>query len=168
MPERGRRGVAEGGALVPLLPAGHPLRGDHDVDPLRPLLQAASGLAAGEHACVQILARPAAPHQAVRMRTRAMRMRSGGSPGVGFAGGVEAAATAAVRAALDLASPRAARGRAAPASAANRTTDPVRDRDARTTADAATTALWETAIRYGVVHTEPPRTPTPTSCAPGP
>ena len=79
MPERGRRGVAEGGALVPLLPAGHPLRGDHDVDPLRPLLQAASGLAAGEHACVQVLARPAAPHQAVRMRTRAMRMRSGGS-----------------------------------------------------------------------------------------
>src|SRR5947199_6264409 len=102
MPERGRRGVTEGGALMPLLPAGHPLRGDHDADPLRPLLQAGAGLAAGEHACVQVLARPATPRQAAGLRTQAMRMRSGGSTtGSGFAGGVQTVGTTALRAALD-------------------------------------------------------------------
>jgi len=52
-------GVATGGALCLALPEHYPLRTEHKVDPLRPLLGALAGLAEGESACVQILARPA-------------------------------------------------------------------------------------------------------------
>ncbi|MCC5035093.1 type IV secretion system DNA-binding domain-containing protein [Streptomyces sp. WAC 00631] len=79
----------------PLLPGGHivtagrlrparrtvlPLRTDHACDPLRALLQAATGMAEDESACVQILARPATGAALRRARRQARRLKSGRSP----------------------------------------------------------------------------------------
>lgn len=58
-PAQGYR-VVVGGELRLARAEGLPLRTDFDADPVRALLTAASGLGPGEHACVQILARPAA------------------------------------------------------------------------------------------------------------
>ena len=51
-------GVATGGELRLAAAEHYPLRTDHRVDPLRPLLGALSGLDEAESACVQLLARP--------------------------------------------------------------------------------------------------------------
>ena len=48
-----------GGAFRPQHTDVLPLRTDHDTDPLRALLAAGATVTAGEHACVQVLARPA-------------------------------------------------------------------------------------------------------------
>ncbi|MFJ9619061.1 type IV secretory system conjugative DNA transfer family protein [Streptomyces noursei] len=79
----------------PLLPPGHtvtagrlrvarpevlPLRTDHPTDPLRPLLQAATGMAETEAACVQILARPATGSALRRARRQARRLKAGHTP----------------------------------------------------------------------------------------
>src|SRR4051812_38855152 len=53
----------QGGALLPVLAEAYPLRTDHDVDPLRQVIGAGTGLRHHEHACVQILARPASPRR---------------------------------------------------------------------------------------------------------
>lgn len=82
-------------APAPLLPAGHtvsagrlrparpdvlPLRTDHATDPLRALLQAATGMAETESACVQILARPATGRALRRARRQARRLKAGQTP----------------------------------------------------------------------------------------
>ncbi|MCX5206916.1 type IV secretion system DNA-binding domain-containing protein [Streptomyces sp. NBC_00237] len=54
-----------------------PLRTDHKEDPLRPLLQAATGMADGEHALVQIVARPATGARLRRARHSARRHKAG-------------------------------------------------------------------------------------------
>ncbi|MFJ5679059.1 type IV secretory system conjugative DNA transfer family protein [Streptomyces sp. NPDC093097] len=54
-----------------------PLRTDHPTDPLRALLQAATGMAEGETACVQILARPATGAALRRARRQARRLKAG-------------------------------------------------------------------------------------------
>ncbi|MEV0961237.1 DUF87 domain-containing protein [Streptomyces sp. NPDC049910] len=79
----------------PLLPAGHavtagrlrparpdvlPLRTDHATDPLRALLQAATGIGEDESACVQVLARPATGSALRRARRQARRLKAGQSP----------------------------------------------------------------------------------------
>ncbi|MFF5010583.1 type IV secretory system conjugative DNA transfer family protein [Streptomyces phaeochromogenes] len=79
----------------PLLPAGHAmtagrlrparpdvvaLRTGHDSDPLRALLQAATGMAQDEVACVQILARPATGAALRRARRQARRLKAGHPP----------------------------------------------------------------------------------------
>ncbi|MGW3956986.1 type IV secretory system conjugative DNA transfer family protein [Streptomyces sp. NPDC004752] len=76
----------------PLLPSGHemtagrlrlarpdvlPLRTDHPTDPLRALLQAATGMSEDESACVQILARPATGGALRRARRQARRLKAG-------------------------------------------------------------------------------------------
>ncbi|MGV4928320.1 type IV secretion system DNA-binding domain-containing protein (plasmid) [Streptomyces sp. BHT-5-2] len=76
----------------PLLPHGHtvsagrlrtgrpdvlPLRTDHPTDPLRALLQAATGMAEAESACVQILARPATGSALRRARRQARHLKAG-------------------------------------------------------------------------------------------
>lgn len=78
-----------------LLPPGHPLtagrlrsarpdvlplRTDHPTDPLRPLLQAATGMTEGESACVQVLARPATGSALRRARRQARRLKAGHTP----------------------------------------------------------------------------------------
>lgn len=54
-----------------------PLRTDHRDDPLRALLQAATGMADGEHALVQVLARPATGARLRRARRSARRLKAG-------------------------------------------------------------------------------------------
>lgn len=73
-------GIAVGGALAPTLPAWYPLDTDHDNDPMRTLIAAASGLHAGEAACVQILARPASTRQLRRLRHGVATLRTGKRP----------------------------------------------------------------------------------------
>ncbi|MGW1170741.1 type IV secretory system conjugative DNA transfer family protein [Streptomyces sp. NPDC002550] len=80
---------------APLLPPGHtvtagrlrsarpdvmPLRTDHNSDPLRALLQAATGMSEDETACVQILARPATGSAWRRARRQARRLKAGHTP----------------------------------------------------------------------------------------
>ncbi len=57
-----------------------PLRTDHDADPLRALLQAATGMDIAETALVQIVARPATGARLRRARHAARRMKAGANP----------------------------------------------------------------------------------------
>ncbi|WP_435208545.1 helicase HerA domain-containing protein [Streptomyces sp. bgisy034] len=57
-----------------------PLRTDHPTDPLRALLQAATGMSEDESACVQILARPATGSALRRARRQARRLKAGQTP----------------------------------------------------------------------------------------
>ncbi|MEU8112720.1 DUF87 domain-containing protein [Micromonospora sp. NPDC048947] len=63
-------GEQVGGAHWPQHTDGLPLRSEHDTDPLRALLAAGAEVRHREHACVQILARPA-PARRVRAARRA-------------------------------------------------------------------------------------------------
>ena len=58
-----------------------PLKTDHGSDPLRALAAAGSGLTAGEHAIVQVLARPVTGARLRRARRAARRLRTGHPPG---------------------------------------------------------------------------------------
>ncbi|HEX2809827.1 MAG TPA: hypothetical protein VHN80_26995, partial [Kineosporiaceae bacterium] len=93
--------LAEGGSLTLAMPAGYPLRTDHDADPLRPLIHAAAGLTTGEHAAVHVLARPATPRQSARLRSRATALRTGRPTGNGVGGLLDAT----LRGILDLLTP---------------------------------------------------------------
>lgn len=70
---------ATGGRLVLARPEHFPLTSDHDADPLRGLLGAASGLAEGEHLAVQILARPATGRRLGKAHRAASALRGGRS-----------------------------------------------------------------------------------------
>ncbi|MGW3626190.1 type IV secretory system conjugative DNA transfer family protein [Streptomyces sp. NPDC000880] len=65
------------GRLRPARPDVLPLRTDHPADPLRALLQAATGMGEDESACVQILARPATGGALRRARHQARRLKAG-------------------------------------------------------------------------------------------
>jgi len=67
--------VAIGGRLAMARDDWLPLRADHDSDPLRALVGAASGLAPGQHAIAQIIARPATGHRLARAHRAAARLR---------------------------------------------------------------------------------------------
>ncbi|MBC9719383.1 type IV secretory system conjugative DNA transfer family protein [Streptomyces sp. TRM66268-LWL] len=69
------------GRLRPARPEALPLRTDHPADPIRALLQAATGMRDGETACVQILARPATGLSLRRARHAARRLKAGQSNG---------------------------------------------------------------------------------------
>ncbi len=64
-------GEQAGGALWPQEADTLPLRTEHDADPLRALLSAGAGVRHREHACVQILARPASARRVRRARRAA-------------------------------------------------------------------------------------------------
>ena len=81
IPSKGNSVRDAGGALAPAMPAWYPLQVDHDTDPTRALVAAGAGLAAGERACVQILARPAAPRRVAKARRAAAALRTGRPPG---------------------------------------------------------------------------------------
>src|SRR5207248_2282860 len=66
---------AAGGALLPVLAEAYPLRVEHDTDPLRQLVAAGTGLRHHEHACIQVLARPAAPRRVARLRRTPAQLR---------------------------------------------------------------------------------------------
>jgi hypothetical protein len=131
-----------GGALLPVRRDGYPLRTDHDADPLRQVLGAATSLRHHEYACVQILARPAAPRRVARLRHSVAALRDptarrGWDP------------TDLFRGLLDLTAP--ASGRLARPTASSARLDPAGERDARASVDKATAGPhWETSIRYAV------------------
>lgn len=72
-------GEQAGGALWPQQSDVLPLRTEHEADPLRALLSAGAGVRNREHACVQILARPASVRRVRRARRAASR--PAGTPG---------------------------------------------------------------------------------------
>jgi hypothetical protein len=142
-----------GGALAPTLPAWYPLETEPDTDPTRALVGAGSGLHATEHACVQVLARPATPRQVRRLRAGAAALRTGRPAGGGLLD-----PTTWLRGALDLvlelfAPTRSTHSGARPAGARTTGVDPVRDRDARPGIDKTLGSQWEVALRYGVAST---------------
>jgi hypothetical protein len=145
--------LAVGGALAPTLPAWYRLETDHDNDPMRTLIAAASNLHTAESACVQVLARPATGRQIRRLRHGVQALRNGRAP----RGFLDPATW--LRVALDLVSElfgptRRTTGYHNP----NRplpTTDPQRDRDGRAGVDKLAGTQWEIAIRYAVAHTNP-------------
>ncbi len=69
--------IVTAGRLRPARPSVLPLRTDHPTDPLRALLQAATGMAEHESACVQILARPATAGALRRARRQARKLKAG-------------------------------------------------------------------------------------------
>ncbi len=112
-----------------------PLRTEHWVDPLRALLGAAGELAAGEAACVQILARPAGAAAARRLR--------GAPAATGWRFPLRA-----VGVLLDLLTPGPARpgGRRRPAAPP---ADPARAADTRAMVAKASGPAWQVCVRYG-------------------
>ncbi len=149
-------GAADGGALAAALPAWYPLEVDHDTDPMRALVAAGTGLHNSEHACVQILARPATGRQVAKLRKGAAALRTGQPPGGG-----PLDPTTWLRGLLNLTTevtvelftpgrptPRHAGPTSRPAGS-----DPLRDRDARPAIDKTVGPQWELAIRYAVVNT---------------
>ena len=75
-----REHVSTAGRLRLARPDILPLRTDHDADPLRALLQAATGMETCETAVVQIVARPATGARLRRARHAARRMKAGANP----------------------------------------------------------------------------------------
>ncbi|MFC5827559.1 hypothetical protein ACFPZ3_27165, partial [Nonomuraea insulae] len=68
-----------GGRLVLAAPEHFPLKTDHDHDPVRSLLEAMGGLREGEHAVVQVLARPTTGRRLRHAYRAAAHLRGGGS-----------------------------------------------------------------------------------------
>ncbi|MFI7578290.1 type IV secretory system conjugative DNA transfer family protein [Micromonospora sp. NPDC049497] len=155
-------GQQVGGAHWPQHTDGLPLRTEHDTDPLRALLAAGSEVRHREHACVQILARPA-PARRVRAARRAAAA-TGRHPH-----GRPDAATRAVSGAaqlaiepllwfLDVFTPGPSRPRS-PAYTTGRPAerDPVATAEARTVVDKAVRVPhFEIAVRFAVA-TDPDR-----------
>ena len=69
--------VVDGGQLLPASAEWLPFATDHASDPLRAVLAAGGGLRDDEHACVQILTRPARPRRRRRAYRAAARLRDG-------------------------------------------------------------------------------------------
>ena len=125
-------GVATGGTLALALPEHYPLRTEHKVDPLRPLIGALAGLDEGESGAIQILARPVTGRRLTRLHKAAAARRSGRP------------ATRVARL-IDLATP----GPAAQAPA----TDPSRSADVADILDKAAQPCWAISVRYAVATT---------------
>ena len=114
------------------LPEHYPLRTEHKVDPLRPLLGALAGLGEDESACVQILARPVTGRRLTGLH-RAAAARRSGRP-----------ATRIGRL-IDLVTPGPTVQPAA--------TDPSRSADVSDILDKAAQPCWAICVRYAVATT---------------
>jgi hypothetical protein len=128
-------GVATGGELRLALPEHYPLRTEHKVDPLRPLLGALDAMGNGESACVQILARPVTGRRLTRLHKAAAARRSGRP----------ASRTARL---VDLVTPGPT---VQPAN-----TDPSRSADVADILDKAAQPCWAITVRYAVATTDNP------------
>ena len=125
-------GVATGGTLRLALPEHYPLRAEHKVDPLRPLLGALDAIGEAESACVQILARPVTGRRLARLHQAAAARRSGRP------------ATRAARL-IDLVTPGP--------STQSANTDPSRAGDVADILDKAAQPCWAICVRYAVATT---------------
>ncbi|WP_370368004.1 type IV secretory system conjugative DNA transfer family protein [Catenulispora sp. GP43] len=121
-----------------------PLNTKHDSDPLRALLGAGSALAPGEHAAVQILARPATGHSLRVMRRQINRMRAR------TAGIRRSSPRALAYATLDELTP----GVAHVSVPFGTRLDPVAAAELRAAVAKSTGSLWECEIRYAAATTE--------------
>ncbi|GIF69362.1 hypothetical protein Ais01nite_73970 [Asanoa ishikariensis] len=145
--------LSVGGVLAPTLPAWYPLQTDHNNDPMRTLIAAASGLHHAESACVQVLARPATGRQIRRLRRGVQGLRTGQpppgllDPATWLRGGLDLA--------LELFSSSSRHVRLAARHTPIPGSDPQRERDARAGVDKLTGTQWEVALRFGVAHTNP-------------
>ncbi|WP_435204973.1 type IV secretory system conjugative DNA transfer family protein [Micromonospora sp. bgisy143] len=135
--------AAVGGHLLPTVAEWLPFETDHDNDPLRALMAAGSQLKPDEYACVQVLARPAAPRRAARARRAAGRLRNGTTvvpainPAAPLLWLIEAflpGRTATARSGGQLAGRR----------------DPGVERDVRAILDKTAHPLWTIGIRYAI------------------
>ena len=130
-------GLVTGGALRLAAGDHYPLKTDHRVDPLRPLLGALSGLGEDEQACVQILARPVTGRRLRALSKAAVHRRNGRA----------ARRTGRI---LDLVTPGGTRPAKRPAEV-----DPARSADVSAILDKAAQPCWAIAIRYGVATDDP-------------
>jgi Type IV secretion-system coupling protein DNA-binding domain len=141
-----------GGALTTALPAWYPLNTDHDSDPMRTVIAAASRLNRTESAVVQILARPASRRQQRHLRNGVMALRTGQrtwtSPSTWVVAGLDA-----ITGLFTATQP--ARAGATHRDATLLRADPQRDRDIRAAVDTLTGPQWEVAIRYAVANDRP-------------
>ncbi|MGI5215132.1 type VI secretion protein, partial [Plantactinospora sp. CA-290183] len=128
--------AAVGGHLLPVAADWLPLTSDHDADPLRALMSAGAQLHDGEYACVQILARPAAPKRASRARRAAGRLRHGATalPGLNIGRGL----TELIEVFLP------GRGQTGGTAKAASRPDPTVERDVRAILDKTSHQLWDT------------------------
>jgi hypothetical protein len=134
--------LTAGGTLRLARPEILPLSVSHDLDaPLRALVGAAASLADGEHAIVQVLARPVTGAR-LRKARRAARKQRAGQP---------ARLTSRL---LDLASP-GGHARSRSGQAASRS-DPELAAEIRETTGKLASPQWETLIRYAVATTAAP------------
>jgi energy-coupling factor transporter ATP-binding protein EcfA2 len=125
-------GVATGGSLTLAAGEEYPLRTEHKVDPLRPLLGAMAALGEGECACVQVLARPVTGRRLARLHKSATARRAGRP-------------ASRVARVLDLVTPGPA---TKPADV-----DPTRAADVADILDKAAQPCWAIAVRYAVATT---------------
>jgi hypothetical protein len=130
-------GRAAGGELRLAGPGWYPLRSEHSADPLRALLGAVGSLHDGEHAAVQVLARPATARAIARCRRAAREVR-GGHTGGGLTK------------LLDLVTPGTTAAPRAPV-------DPTVSPDVKAILGKAEGVLWSGVVRYAV--TAPDDTP---------
>jgi hypothetical protein len=131
--------LATGGTLRLARPEILPLKTGHSTDPLRALAAAGTGLAGGEHAIVQVLARPVTGSRLRRARRAARHLRYGRPARLSSR-------------LLDILSPG---GHPAARRAATRS-DPELAADLRAAAAKAVGPQWETQIRYAVATTAVP------------
>jgi Type IV secretion-system coupling protein DNA-binding domain len=131
-------GPATGGTLALARPEIIPLKTDHAADPLRALAAAGAGLAPGEHAIVQILARPATGARLRRARRQARQLRHGRPPRLSAR-------------LLDLLTPGPAPARRAAARA-----DLEAQADLRAALAKSAGPQWDTQIRYAAATTAVP------------
>ncbi|MET8364432.1 type IV secretion system DNA-binding domain-containing protein [Micromonospora sp. NPDC005194] len=156
-------GEEVGGAHWPQRTDGLPLRAEHDADPLRALLAAGAEVRHREHACVQVLARPA-PARRVRAARRAAAATSThphGRPDLA-ARAVSGAARLAIEPLLwilEVFTPGPSRPARTPVAAGRvAVRDPVATADARTVVDKAVRVPhFEIAVRFAVAA-DPDRT----------
>ena len=131
--------VVAGGTLRLARPDILPLSTGHDPEaPLRALAGAAAGLADGEHAVLQVLARPVTGARLRKARRAARKQRSGQSARI-------------TSRLLDLASPGHGTSRTRAAGRA----DPDLAAEIRETTAKLAGPQWETLIRYAVATTAP-------------
>ncbi len=156
-------GEEVGGAHWPQHTDGLPLRVEHDADPLRALLAAGAEVRHREHACVQILARPA-PARRVRAARRAAATSTHphGRPDLA-ARAVSGAARLAIEPLLwllEVFTPGPSRPARAPVTAGRMAErDPVASAEARTVVDKAVRVPhFEIAVRFAVAA-DPDKTP---------
>ena len=124
-----------------------PLKTDHGSDPLRALAAAGSGLTAGEHAIVQVLARPVTGARLRRARRATRHLRTG-QPARRLDLGLPARQGA--RLLLDILTPGGSRGAARRGAASP---DPGLAAEVRAAVIKAAGPQWDTQIRYATATT---------------